>query len=660
MLFSSFPSIKTNQLLAALLFSIVMPVTCIAQDLHKIDSLKKVIDQSIDDTIKAQALLLLGIQFVYAKSDTAMLLAEQGLKLSEKLGYTRGISRAYHLKAGVYYYMDKYDSAITLEKLAIKSQEQLKDTIALASRYNNLAVMYTSKGDYLAGIKCYLQSYEYSRAKNDKRGMARSCQNIGQLNRNLENFQEALKYHTMANSIAEEIGYAQVVAASLSSIGYVYLHLEEYEKTIAYCDRALEIAREEGFLETMSESLKYMGEAYMKLNAYEKAEDLIQESLQITTTAQATGGSIESLNLMAMLKLKKGRFSSALDYSKQAFELSKEIENIDLLYESSLILTNVFKAQQDYSNAFDYYQVHNTYKDSLFDMNKVSEIAALQVKYETEKQQQDIEILEQKSEIQTLQMAKQQNLLWIFVSAVIILSIFIILLYNLFRIRQREKDRIQQKNEVITEALEEKGRLIKEIHHRVKNNLQIIQSILDTQSIELKDESAVAALQESKSRVQTISLIHQYLYKTQEISLDIQNYLRQLVDYIQHSLWSTAKVTIYQSVESFRVDAEHAVSLGLIINETLTNALKHGFKDRVSGEVHLVLKKLEEDRFVLEISDNGTGLPGDFDDRKHHSMGFRLIEGLTKHLGGTLKVIPTSGTTLRFMFPLRTLKLEAA
>ncbi len=649
---------KTKQLILVILWAFCSVAN--AQKQNEMDSLKQVFFSSGDDSVRALALYKIGFRLAYPKPDSTLALADSLINFARVTGYSKAELLANQIAAMAHNYLGNYDSTIAYGIRGVEMAKARKDSSSLGAAYSVLSVAYTTKGDYVNALEATLNCYANEEALGSKGGILASAVNIGNLYGVLKDYENSLEYYKIARDIAKELSAENQLAIIEYSMGTTFKNQGKLQESIEYLQTALNMAKKLQNNNIISRCLLGLGRTHFRLKEYDAARRYASENLIHVGKFGDKLITGSTLLLLARINLEFKKYDEALNQAKQALQIAKEISVFTLLAESNEALSNIYAAMNNYKSALEYIQAALPYKDSTINEDKIKEIASLEVKYETEKQQRDIELLEKQNQIQSLQVAKQQNLIWVFTGAAVILLIFVLLLYYLFRIRQREKDSIQQKNEVITQALADKERLIREIHHRVKNNLQIIQSILDTQSIELQDRSAIAALQESKSRVQTISLIHQYLYQTNDISLDIQNYVYQLVEYIQQSLMPLERVNIEQSVASFVVDADQAVSLGLIINEALTNALKHGFNGRGPGAVNITLQKVSEDEFVLEIADNGIGLPKNFSERRHLSMGFRLIEGLTKHLGGTLTIVPAEGTTLRFVFPVQTMKLKAA
>ncbi len=250
------------------------------------------------------------------------------------------------------------------------------------------------------------------------------------------------------------------------------------------------------------------------------------------------------------------------------------------------------------------------------------------------------------------------------VGALLVLA-FIALCVDRFRIIKQSKNQLyQQRQEIDYKKLEleqltisrnrllgEKEWLLKEIHHRVKNSLQIAMSLLNTQSFYLENEKAVAAITQSRNRMYAMSLIHQRLYQSDNLELIHMNrYIPELIRYIGENLAEDRHLRFEVHIDPVRLDVGQAVPIGLIINETVTNSIKYAFPDKDDGVVDIKLQHLAEEGILLEIADNGIGLGEDFDITRVRSMGMELIGTLNLQLEGRMTIQKKGGTVISIMF----------
>ncbi|MFB2968736.1 PAS domain S-box protein [Aerosakkonema sp. BLCC-F183] len=204
----------------------------------------------------------------------------------------------------------------------------------------------------------------------------------------------------------------------------------------------------------------------------------------------------------------------------------------------------------------------------------------------------------------------------------------------------------------IRASLKEKEVLLKEIHHRVKNNLQVISSLLKLQSAYIKDEQALTLFTESYNRIRSMALIHEKLYQSEGLSrINASEYINEMVRNLVNSYKVYASsVQLGIETEEMEIDIDTAIPCGLIINELVTNALKYAFNDREIGKLCVNFYRLDRDSLRLEVSDNGVGLPPDFDIEEIDSLGLQLVYNLTEQLDGEIAIDSSRGTAFQITF----------
>ncbi len=210
-------------------------------------------------------------------------------------------------------------------------------------------------------------------------------------------------------------------------------------------------------------------------------------------------------------------------------------------------------------------------------------------------------------------------------------------------------------NEKIKAALQEKEVLLREIHHRVKNNMQVISSLLFLQTSQVENAQGRQALLESQQRIIAMAMIHEELYCGPNLAaIDLSVYLRRLVDHLQGAYSNKADIQVALVFDPVEIDINQAVPCSLILNELITNAFKHAFPDGRKGTVWIKLYQTHDREVVLELSDDGVGFALDQDLSKPSSLGLKLIRALLiKQLKGSLDITTEGGTvfTLRWQLP---------
>jgi two-component sensor histidine kinase/CHASE2 domain-containing sensor protein len=220
------------------------------------------------------------------------------------------------------------------------------------------------------------------------------------------------------------------------------------------------------------------------------------------------------------------------------------------------------------------------------------------------------------------------------------------------RVAERTSE-LTKANSDLTGLLSEKDVLLKEIHHRVKNNLQVISSLLNLQSNLIEDDAMREVFAESRNRVRSMALIHEKLYQSEDLSrVDFEDYLRALTNGLQSTLGGRASsVRIAVDVESIKLSVDSAVPCGLIVNELVTNCFKYAFKGREGGEIRIGLKRADAARLSLTVADDGIGFPKTVDFRNTESLGMQIVTTLTEQLDGSISLRNGVGTTFEINFP---------
>jgi len=218
---------------------------------------------------------------------------------------------------------------------------------------------------------------------------------------------------------------------------------------------------------------------------------------------------------------------------------------------------------------------------------------------------------------------------------------------------KRAEEAVRASAEQIEASLREKEVLLEEIHHRVKNNLQVISSLLRLQSAQVHDRATLEMFKESGNRIRSMALVHEKLYQSPDLSrLDFTDYVRSLTDLLRRSYQAeTSGVTLRTTVEDVRLGIDAAVPLGLIINELVSNSLKYAYPPGRHGEVQVTLRPQDGEGYLLSVADDGVGLPADFDPRTTDTLGMQLVCALTDQLGGAIELVARSGTEFRIRFP---------
>lgn len=320
-----------------------------------------------------------------------------------------------------------------------------------------------------------------------------------------------------------------------------------------------------------------------------------------------------------------------------------------------LMLFEADSAQGNYIAAIHHLRKHNQLNDSIFNAAKIREIEKLQTQFKVAEKEKEIMTLNNDNKIQQQHM--QQTAM---VRNFVIAGILIVLGFVYYRYKLKQKSNLQleaqqkeinKKNQHLEHLVKEREWLLKEIHHRVKNNFQMVTSLLGTQTHYIKSDEALQYIEESQHRVYAMSLIHQRLYLAGNYSsINMKNYIHELVDYLRNSIVIRQHILFEIDAEEIELDISHALPIGLILNESITNAIKYAFKGREEGKISIILRQNSEEAVLLKVSDNGIGLPAQMNMENSETMGMNLMKGLSEEIEGTFSIGTNNGTVIQLLF----------
>ncbi|MGD1846516.1 MAG: histidine kinase dimerization/phosphoacceptor domain -containing protein [Salibacteraceae bacterium] len=280
----------------------------------------------------------------------------------------------------------------------------------------------------------------------------------------------------------------------------------------------------------------------------------------------------------------------------------------------------------------------------------ITEVAAILYEIdnkEKEIEEQQLRLVEKNDEIQ-----QQRRTQLVFIAFISVLSLLLLVLYRFVRKLNKQKQIIEQQKTAANDSLKQKEMLLKEIHHRVKNNLQVVSGILNKQAQKSPDPEVKALMEEGKSRIKSMALIHQKLYQTEDFTqIDFASYVADLSRSIalMHQR-PGATIELEQAIPKLFFHIDVAVPLGLIINELLTNAYKHAFPHLRPGKVKITIVQKEAHQFELTVADDGVGYPSDFEQVSQRSLGIGLVEGLAWQLRGKFTYRQKAGSVFTVAF----------
>jgi two-component sensor histidine kinase len=290
-------------------------------------------------------------------------------------------------------------------------------------------------------------------------------------------------------------------------------------------------------------------------------------------------------------------------------------------------------------------------KDSLYSIETNQVAQTMVAEFQFDQQEKEIKLLNSENQVKALELESANKQKQISYAVIGGLGLSSLLLYFFFNSKRKSNQLLEEKNNVISNALKEKDTLLREIHHRVKNNLQVIGSLLRLQSNYTDDENVLQAINEGQSRVRSMALIHQKLYQRENLTgVSTKDYLDQLIKELFSTYKvDTNKIQLQLDIQDINLDIDTVIPIGLVVNELVSNALKYAFVGRDNGILKVSLKEVSE-KLVVKVADNGNGIPDLSVVENPSSFGWNLINIFKDKLDGSINIDNTSGTSVEIKF----------
>jgi len=610
------------------------------------DSLQSIIDSDVSKNVKKESLFLLGEYLVQRDPDKAELIAED-LKANFIKNDSNEIRRNNYIFAASHRWHGDYSTALEYYRGINSYSKRNKDSldIAISSHFIGTISMYL--GNNVESQKHLLEAAEIydvvGTAKQKARinnTLAGFYLNVDQLEKGKQQYLKALKQFEV---LKDSTGLASVNA----NLGMVYTDLGEYEKAEYHLMKQKEYNVVFPTLREMGFHHDFLGLLRQEQNRLDEAYEEHLKALKIRENLSSTYNLCESKINMGEILIKLKRYDEAIDQLKDVFSF-EEHESLNQEQRAYDLLAEAYEKKGDYKSALGTFKAYKAMTDSIYSKESIEIIAEKDALYNQQKKDAEIALLSKEKEISETKLSRSRSIMIISLIGLGLLAIAALALLKLNK-------KIKSKNETITKALKDRELLLHETHHRVKNNLQMISSLLNLQSKYVKDDNVLEVLQNGRNRVQSMAILHKNLYVGEDLNMvNIQHYFEGLVDSILNSYNKTENdVDLKIDADKVTMDVESVIPLGLIVNELITNSLKHAFPKDIKSKPEITLKMSErEDFYTLRVSDNGVGIQNDIiENGKKESFGQRLIRSLSKKLKASMSVTNDNGTSVSFVLP---------
>lgn len=583
-------SIKVIQFLV--IVSIVIP-NSFSQNSTKIDSLQKVLKHK-SLSKEERSLALSSLSYHHTDIDSSLIFAKEALHIAKELNNVMLQVDALEEISHIERRLGNSSKSLNASLNALRIFDSLGLKERAAASYVQLGSNSVSDENYISAISYFRKAEDVYKVSDKKGNLILTKLNLGEayrLNKQLDSaaiyFRKTLEQNkTLQNEIVQSY--------SLGNLGMVLLAQDSLEAAKTHLNEAINI-------------LEPLGDAY-STSVY-KAE-------------------------LGRIYWKESKWGLAEDTLLAAYNLAIEAGLKEQVRDFSRLLTDFYKERQHYDKALGYLETNRVYQDSLVNKASIQQVEQLKANYEIGKRETEIKLLN------TINTTQRNQLIILGIGALLI-SILAYMLFRSNKTINKVNKHIRAQNEVIEKREQEKALLLKELNHRVKNNLQMISSLLNLQSRELSGHPAQEALLTGKNRVEALSLVHRKLYQEgTETKVFLRDYIEELVLGLFHGYNASFKPDL--AIDNTSISIDKAIPLALIVNELVVNSLKYAYEG-ISKPIFKMRLAEQDDTIEIDVSDNGVGFI-DTEDIKQNSFGIKLITSLAAQLDASLEKKESKGT----------------
>ncbi|TVR83966.1 MAG: hypothetical protein EA409_01985 [Saprospirales bacterium] len=568
-----------------------------------LDSLKRQLPYVASDTNKVWMLRDIAYYFQSEAPDSAVIFARRGFQLARTLNFYPGQIWNLYQEGLAYEFLNNVDTALNIYDRAIGLAFESRDDISRAKLYNIMGVAHYFDGNFTEAINNYSRGYSLSDSIGYNEGLGHALNNLGVIYRKQRRFDRALEIYNRSLEVKQMEKDTGGIIISQYNIGLSHSYLGNYEESLTNLLKALELAENYKDISWDKSHVEIaIGVAYYNLGEY----DLAKSYLLRGTKGISNKGSAEYVSAIAYLgalKIQEGGYSEGMENIEYAWDIASR-SGIRVLQR------DVLKQRALSAEIAGFHDISTESWRKFSELNdeinsEASNWAVEEMNARFELQDKEMTIALQNLELEREKARKNRYL----ISGSFSLLLFLVsavFLYFFWKQKEQLKIAFSQKEA----ALNKNDLLLREMHHRTKNNLQLLNSLLSLQERNTPNIQVQAALQSSRDSVGAISLLHHQLYQNDDFrKVAMCPYLKDLVNYFKGAFGLEERgININYHCGDITLDTDFAIPVGLTINELVTNSVKHAFNGQSRGTVFVSLSKSSDNKLELEVRDNGLGM----------------------------------------------------
>lgn len=617
---------------------------------RELDSLKQVLWlEDVDPLNKYFTYQKIINHYGYGPYDSLWRYVDGAVTFSEETNDSKILYASSFMKARTFAYLEDFDSAKRWYSKSYNYASQGNNEKGMAILDLQMGGILMDQDSVLVAMDYLKRSEEAFEKLNVTNSLRSSYQVLGELMIKMQRYADALAYHK------KTLGLSKNKVDSASSYHNFYgplALLKNYDSAKYYLDKTSTMV-EEGtfghFSLLLNYSHFYLEEEHEGFDAAKAKSYLkLAEDNYLSTYANRSDSLTFHIN-SAFSHLLLGEIFEAKPHIESHKRLVDKSDGVVHKYKHLWVLSEYHLARGEYQSAYEYYFQYDTMKENFSNATIRNQLYILSKNYEVEKRDSKIQILNienEKKELEAGFLLKQRNI-FLISAAFLLMGGLVIVRQSV--LRKRVNNLLVDKTKQLEVALLDREILLKEIHHRVKNNLQVISSLLNLQAGSLSDEAAIGAVKDGQYRVKSMALIHQKLYQDDDLKgVAVQDYIESLTSELMNTFgMSQDDLSIEVDTRQLKLDIDTLIPLGLIINELITNSMKYAFKQTEMGLLKIEMSE-EDEKLAVSVCDNGAGMDQSAL-ASNDSFGWKMIRSLARKLKAEIHITNKTGTEVKLI-----------
>lgn len=596
------------------------------------------------DTTKYEALKSSTKFWFGVRIDSAFAYASQMLTEAQKLADNQRIGESLIYQGLAHGYLDDFDNEIIYYQRAFAHGLESGDSLVLGKAYLNIGVNKFYRGSLDSAAISYEKARNIFEKIGEKKYLSFCLNNLGQIYTRTGNYNGASEAYEAAVLLKIEAKDSAAILNTYFNLSSLYVSNEAYEQARDYASKTLKLAQQLQDTLSIGSAWINIGVSLRKLGEMDGALQALKSAENYTPYFNKPSLLIDLYGTFTEIYISRDEIKSARVYLVKMQKVIRDDAFLQTQIKFYELSYQINKLEGNDAKALLALEKHQEVKEKYLSESVQKNISELEKKYQTEQQQRTIAELELDKKNAALALSSSNNQRNIFIFIAVLIIFIAVFLYYLYNTKRKTSEILTLKNSQISKALDEREVLLKEIHHRVKNNLQVVWSLLRLQGRSLKDQAAIEALTQGQNRVKSMALVHQRLYNTDDLrGVSVQDYFEKLTTEL---LMAFGVNHVEYKIETghIKLDIDTMIPLGLVVNELMTNALKYAFSDKEDGLLELTMME-ENDKLIVQLKDNGIGM--DEESLKNsNSFGWKMIRSLSRELKAEIEIINNQGTTI--------------